>query len=357
MSARAVVNWFVDRLALKPILDYMHKKEVPQHHHTVWYYTGSSILLFLFIQIFTGILLALYYQPTLEGANASVGRIMTELPLGWLVRSVHSWSATFMIATAMIHMLAIWFTKSYRKPREVTWMTGFVLLVVSMMFGFTGYLLPWDDLSLAATKVGTNIPKAIPVVGTWVTRLLRGGDDVTGDTLTRFFIFHVCVLPLLVFAVMVVHILLVQKEGMSIPLKDEVEKKKLPWLPFWPNFILRETMIWLVLLGMVLTISVLFAPSLDLAADLMAPAPEGVKPEWYFLFLFQTLKIFPANMGPVTGEFVAVVLILVWIVVWAVVWPILVVVFSALQFVLKLAVTLVIAYVLFRAVRRRFGIS
>ncbi len=310
MSARAVGQWFVDRLALKPILDYMHNKEVPQHKHTVWYYTGSSILLFLFIQIFTGILLALYYQPTLEGANDSVARIMTELPLGWLVRSIHSWSATFMIALAMIHLMAIWYHKSYLKPREVTWMTGFLLLVGSMMFGFTGYLLPWDDLSLAATKVGTNIPKAIPVVGTWVTQLLRGGDDVTGDTLTRFFIFHVCVLPLFIFAVLAVHFILVQKEGMSVPLEHEADKKKLPWLPFWPNFMLREFMIWLVLIGVVLTISVLFAPSLDPSADLMAPAPEGVKPEWYFLFLFQTLKIFPANMGPVTGEFVAVVLIL-----------------------------------------------
>ena len=306
--------WFDDRLALTPIFKYMTKKEVPQHEHSFWYYTGSSILLFLFIQIITGIMLALYYKPTLEGATDSIGRIMTELPLGWLVRSVHSWSATFMIAIVMIHLLAIWFTKSYRKPREATWMTGMMLLVVSMVFGFTGYLLPWDDLSLSATKVGTNIPMAIPVVGKWVTQFLRGGDDVTGDTLTRFYLFHVCILPLVIFAILVVHILLVQKEGMSVPLKDEIAKKKVPALPFWPNFILREVVIWLVLLGILLTLSLIFAPSLELTADLMAPAPEGVKPEWYFLFLFQTLKIFPANMGPVTGEFVAVVLILIAVV-------------------------------------------
>ena len=306
--------WFDDRLALTPIIKYMTKKEVPQHEHSFWYYTGSSILLFLFIQIITGIMLALYYKPTLEGATDSIGRIMTELPLGWLVRSVHSWSSTFLIAIVMIHLLAIWFTKSYRKPREATWMTGMMLLVVSMVYGFTGYLLPWDDLSLSATKVGTNIPMAIPVVGKWVTQFLRGGDDVTGDTLTRFFLFHVCILPLVIFAILVVHILLVQKEGMSVPLKDEIAKKKVPALPFWPNFILREVVIWLVLLGILLTISLMFAPSLELTADLMAPAPEGVKPEWYFLFLFQTLKIFPANMGPVTGEFVAVVLILIAVV-------------------------------------------
>jgi len=313
IDVKTFVAWFKDRLALTPILKYMTKKEVPQHEHSFWYYTGSSILLFLFIQIITGIMLAFYYRPTLEGANASIARIMTELPLGWLVRSIHSWSATFMIAIVMVHMLAIMFTKSYRKPREVTWMTGMMLLVVSMVFGFTGYLLPWDDLSLSATKVGTNIPMAIPVVGKWVTQFLRGGDDVTGDTLTRFFLFHVCILPLVIFAILIVHILLVQKEGMSVPLKDEIAKKKVPALPFWPNFVLREVIIWLVLLGTVLTVSLAFAPSLGPSADLMAPAPEGVKPEWYFLFLFQTLKIFPANMGPVTGEFVAVVLIMIGI--------------------------------------------
>jgi cytochrome b6 len=107
--------------------------------------------------------------------------------------------------------------------------------------------------------------------------------------------------------------LLVQKEGMSVPLKDEIEKKKVPSLPFWPNFILREVIIWLVLLGTLLTLALVFAPSLGLSADLMAPAPEGVKPEWYFLFLFQTLKIFPGNIGPVTGEFVAVVVIMIGI--------------------------------------------
>ena len=314
IDMKNVGAWFDDRLALTPIFKYMTKKEVPQHEHSIWYYTGSSILLFLAIQIVTGIMLAFYYKPTLEGANDSVARIMTEMPLGWLVRSIHSWSATFMIAFVMIHLLAIWFTKSYRKPREATWMTGMMLLVVSMVFGFTGYLLPWDDLSLSATKVGTNIPNAIPVVGKWVTQFLRGGDDVTGDTLTRFFVFHVCILPLVIFAVMAVHLLLVQKEGMSVPLEAEIKKKKVPSLPFWPNFILREVMIWLVLLGTLMTVALVFAPSLGPSADLMSPAPAGVKPEWYFLFLFQTLKIFPGNMGPVTGEFVAVVLILLAVV-------------------------------------------
>ena len=307
---KAILAWFEDRFGLRPVMSFMAKKEVPCHKHAFLYYTGSSILLFLGIQIVTGVLLAFYYQPTLAEANASVTRIMTELPLGWLIRSVHSWSATFMIGTVFVHMLGIAFTKSYRKPREATWLTGFFLLVVSLAFGFTGYLLPWDELSLAATKVGTNIPKALPFIGAWLTQVLRAGEDVTGDTLSRFFIVHVCVLPLALLAIMGIHVFLVQRHGMSVPLEAERDKLKVPALPFWPNFAFREAGVWLVLLGVLLTIAVFAAPGLGPQADLMAPAPEGIKPEWYFLFLFQTLKLFPARILGLNGELVALLIMM-----------------------------------------------
>ena len=311
---KKLAAWFNDRLGLQAISAFMTKKEVPQHKHTMWYYTGSSILLFMGIQFVTGIMLALYYKPTLEGANASVGHIMTEVPLGWIVRSVHSLSASCMIAIVMVHLVAILLTKSYRKPRELTWMSGVILLVCSMGFGFTGYLLPWDDLSLAATKVGTNIPKAIPFIGDWAVKFLRGGEDVTGDTLTRFFIFHVCVLPLVLLLVLAFHFFVIQRHGISVPLEAEIKKEKVRSLPFFPNFVLRESLVWIVLLGCLVTAAVLFAPSLGPAANLMAPAPEGIQPEWYFLFLFQTLKIFPANILVITGEALAVFLILIAVV-------------------------------------------
>ena len=301
--------WIEERFGLSAVAKFGAKKEVPRHKHTIWYYTGSAILVFLGIQIVTGILLAFYYRPTLEGANESVARIMTELPLGWIVRSIHSWSATFMIATIFVHLLSIALTKAYRNPREATWMTGFLLLVVSLAFGFTGYLLPWDDLSLAATKVGTDIPKGIPVVGAWATKFLRAGDDVTGDTLTRFFILHVSVLPLAILLLIAVHFFLIQKHGISLPLDAEMKKTRLRSLPFWPNFVFREASVWLVLFGVLLTVAILFAPTLGPPADLMAPAPEGIKPEWYFLFLFQTLKLFPAKVWFITGETIAVFVI------------------------------------------------
>jgi cytochrome b6 len=254
-------------------------------------------------------MLVLYYKPTLEMANESVARIMTEIPLGWIIRSVHSWSASFMIVFVFVHLLSIWITKSYRRPRELTWVTGVFLFLISLFFGFTGYLLPWDDLSFSATKVGTDIPRAIPVVGAWVTKLLRGGEDVTGDTLTRFFGIHVCMLPVFLFILLAAHIYLVQKQGMSLPLEEESRQEKVKEIPFWPNFVYREMIVWLLLVGILFTIAIFFPPSLEKAADVMAPAPEGIKPEWYFLFLFQTLKIFPAHILFVSGETLAVLLI------------------------------------------------
>jgi quinol-cytochrome oxidoreductase complex cytochrome b subunit len=306
--------WFEDRLGLSLLSGFLTKKEVPRHKHTIWYYTGSAILLFFAIQVVTGIMLSFYYKPTLEAANESVARIMTEIPLGWIIRSIHSWSATFMVAVVFIHMLSIWLTKAYRKPRELTWMSGVFLLVGSLVFGFTGYLLPWDALSLSATKVGTDIPRAIPLIGMEITKFLRGGEDVTGDTLTRFFSLHVCVLPLFLLAALGVHVFVIQRHGISRPLSIEESGEPVATMPFFPNFVFREMIAWLLFLGVLLTIAILLPPSLESAADLLAPAPEGIRPEWYFLFLFQTLKIFPAHVLFLSGETLAVLLILAGVV-------------------------------------------
>ncbi len=305
-----IVKELDERLGIFDILTFLRNKEIPQTRHTILYYTGSLILLFFGIQVVTGFMLMCYYKPTLEQANESVARIMTELPLGWIIRSVHHWGASFMVIFVVLHMMGIWITKAYRKPREPTWMTGVALLVLSLSFGFTGYLLPWDTLSLAATKVGTDFPRSIPVVGTWITQLLRGGDDVTGDTLSRFFGAHVSMIPLAILAVIGLHLFLIQRHGISYPLDAEHEKKKVKTLPFWPNFIYREAAVWAALFGILITLAVILPPSLGKQADLMAPAPEGIKPEWYFLFIFQTLKLFPADMLIVSGETVSIMLIL-----------------------------------------------
>ncbi len=309
LTFRRVQEWLEERLGFGAFMDFLRHKTVPQNRHTFWTYTGSVIMLFFGLQVLTGIMLAFYYKPTLEEANKSVGRIMTDVPLGWIIRSVHFWSASLMIAAVFVHLLSIWVIKSYRKPRELTWMSGCILLILTLAFGFTGYLLPWDELSLAATKVGTDIPSSIPLVGSWATKFLRGGEDITGDTLSRFFSFHVSVLPLLLLAVLGIHVFLIQKLGMSLPVGADERVESRRALPFWPNFVFREMIVWLVFLGALATLAVFLPPSLGKSADLLAPAPEGIRPEWYFLFLFQTLRIFPSKVLFMNGDTVAVLLI------------------------------------------------
>jgi len=304
-------EWMDERVGLSGLLELGAKKVVPQHRHTLWYYLGGTIAVLFGIQAASGLLLLLYYQPTIESAHASVQRIMTEVPLGWAIRSLHRWAADLAVAAVLMHFASTLLLKAYRPPRELTWLSGYALLGLTLAFGFTGYLLPWDELSLAATKVGSGIPASIPVVGTWVTSVLRGGADVTGDTLTRFFAFHVCYLPLLLGAIMALHFLLVQRLGMSLPPSVEAGGEEVDELPFLPDFICREAIGWLVLVGIVITLALLRPAHLGVEGDLMAPAGEGIKPEWYFLSFFQVLKIFPAHILAAEGETVAVILVLV----------------------------------------------
>src|SRR5437763_16626362 len=210
MKAEAVKLWLDERLALDAAAEIARKKEIPLHRQSVWYYFGGMTLFLFAVQVVTGILLLLYYRPSAENAFESVQFIMTDVQFGWLIRSVHSWSANLLIAALFIHLFSVYFMRAYRRPREVTWLTGVLLLFLAIGFGFSGYLLPWNKLAFFATKVGTEIAGVIPVIGRPLLRLLRGGDDVTGATLTRFFGFHVAVLPAITVAIIAMHLLLVQ---------------------------------------------------------------------------------------------------------------------------------------------------
>src|SRR5688500_7833141 len=179
----AVKEWLDQRLGLNMAIAVAEHKEVPQHKHSVWYYFGGMTLFLFMVQVVTGILLLLYYRPNAESAFESVQFIVTEVEFGWLIRSVHSWSANLLILALFIHMFSVYFLSAYRAPREMTWVTGVLLLFLSIGFGFSGYLLPWNELAFFATKVGTDIAGDLPVIGHFTLRFLRGGDDVTGATL------------------------------------------------------------------------------------------------------------------------------------------------------------------------------
>src|SRR5512135_328343 len=220
-----MLGWFDERLGISEAIAFLRHKTVPIGNHAIWYYFGGVSLFLFGIQVATGLLLLFYYKPGVESSYESVQFIVTRVPFGWLIRSLHSWSANLMVFAVFVHMFSVYFLKAYRPPRELTWLTGMVLFGLTLTFGFSGYLLPWNELAFFATKVGTDIAGAVPVVGKPIMVFLRGGDDVTGATLSRFFGFHVAVLPLLMTGLLGVHLFLVQWHGMSVPPGVEAQQK------------------------------------------------------------------------------------------------------------------------------------
>lgn len=300
------VKWIDDRIGLEAVRALAKKKEVPVHRHTVWYYLGGMTLFLFVVQVTTGILLLFYYRPSAEEAFESVQFLMAEVEFGWLIRSIHSWAANLMIFTLFLHLFSVLLVKAYRSPREITWMSGVVLMALAMGFGFTGYLLPWNELAYFATRVGTEIVGVVPVVGEPLLRVLRGGDDVTGATLTRFYAIHVAVLPATTTAILGLHLFMVQKQGMSVPPKIEREGSVKRVMPFFPDFLLRDLVGWLVALAVLAALAAYFPAHLGEKADPFASAPAGIKPEWYFMFMFQTLKYLPAHILGIEGEIVGI---------------------------------------------------
>jgi cytochrome b6 len=299
-------GWLDERLGLQAVREFIAHKTVPVHSGTIWYYFGGITLFLFVIQVVTGILLLLYYRPTAGEAYESVQFIMTRVRFGWLIRSIHSWSANLMIFAAFVHMFSVVFLRAWRRPREVTWLSGIALLGLALGFGFSGYLLPWNTIAYFATKVGTDMAASLPWIGLPLARFLRGGEEVGGATLTRFFGFHVAVLPGLTTVLLLAHLALVQRHGISSP--PWIERKaggaRVPQMPFFPNFFLRELMAWYGALAVLGCLAAIFPWDLGEKADPFAPAPAGIRPEWYFLAPFYTLKLIPSHILVVEGELV-----------------------------------------------------
>ena len=172
-----LVAWVDERVDLSDVRHFIAEKGVPVHAQKIWYYLGGMTLFLLTIQVVTGILLLLYYRPSAENAFESVQFIMANVSFGWLIRSVHSWSANVLIGVLFIHLFSVFFLRAYRKPRELTWISGVLLFFIVLAFGFSGYLLPWNTVAFFATKVGTEVAGVVPLVGRFLVRFLRGGDS------------------------------------------------------------------------------------------------------------------------------------------------------------------------------------
>ncbi len=212
-------NWLDERLSWRQVWNAIFLRKVPKVN---WLFTlGSASLFVATTQIVTGILLTIYYVPTPDHAYDSVQFINTQVPAGWFIRGIHHWGASAMIILVALHMLRVIFYGAYKFPREVTWFTGVFLLVVVIGFGFTGYLLPWDQKAYWATTVGTSIAGTPPVIGDWILLVIRGGEELSAITLARFFGVHVWVLPAALLTLIAIHLYLVIRIGISAVPKQE----------------------------------------------------------------------------------------------------------------------------------------
>ena len=208
-----VGDWLDERLGWRKAWEAVFLRKIPKVN---WLYTLGSATLFVAVnQIVTGILLTVYYVPTPDHAYNSVQFITTEVSAGWLIRGLHHWGASAMVILTVLHMLRVIFTGSYKFPREVTWVTGVLLLLIVLGFGFTGYLLPWDQKAFWATTVGTRIAAVAPGLGPLILRALRGGEELSAVTLARFYGAHVWMLPAALLALIAGHLYLIIRLGIS----------------------------------------------------------------------------------------------------------------------------------------------
>jgi quinol-cytochrome oxidoreductase complex cytochrome b subunit len=287
-------SWIAERIPVSgDQLRELTNEPVPNHLKRWWFCLGGTPAYLFVVQVFTGILLAVYYQPSAETAYESVRHITDEVAFGWYLRSVHKWAATLMIASMILHQMRVYFTGAYRKPREINWMVGMFLLICVLATGFTGYSLVYEQLSYWGATVGANIMDSVPVLGGIMKKMLLAGPAYNADTVPRFFILHAAVLPATIVALLFVHITLIRLQGVTeFRFEDEKDKKdEEAHFAFFPDHFLTEIMIGLVLMILLSVLATLWPVTMGPKADPLV-TPEVIKPEWFFYTTFRWLKLF-----------------------------------------------------------------
>lgn len=284
-----ITDWLDNRTGYRALMSHALDEEIAGGAR--WAYVFGSALLAVFAcQFVTGLLLMATYVPSTEGAWASVYYIQHKVASGWMVRGIHHYGAQAMIIVLGMHLLQVAIYGAYKAPREVTWWVGLILLQLVQFLGLTGYLLPWDQKGYWATKVATNIAGTVPVIGPQIQTLIVGGGDYGQATLTRFYVLHVGVLPLLLLLTVVVHVAMFRRNGATPPAGADLRKKE----PFFPGQLFRDVAFSALIVGAIALLAASGDSHLDAPAD-----PSGdyhPRPEWYFLFLFQLLKYLPGSL-------------------------------------------------------------
>jgi quinol-cytochrome oxidoreductase complex cytochrome b subunit len=307
----AVRNWFRERLPIKEeqvfeLLD----EPVPNHLKRWWFCLGGTPAYLFVVQIVTGILLAFYYQPATATAYESVRYITDEAAYGWYFRGVHKWGATLMIAAVVLHQMRVYFTGAYRKPREINWMVGMCLLLCTLVIGFTGYSLVYEQLSYWGATVAANICDTVPVVGSFAKQMLLAGESYNNETLPRFYILHAAVLPATLILLLGIHIGILRMQGVT-EFRFEDEPPSAPaHFPFFPDHLCSELIIGLVLMILLSVLATVVPATMGPRADPLT-TPEVIKPEWFFYVTFRWLKLFSGTFAVLSSGFIVFVMF-VW---------------------------------------------
>lgn len=297
-------RWLAERIPISgDQLRELTNEPVPNHLKHWWFCLGGTPAYLFIVQIFTGILLAFYYQASPQSAYQSVRFITEETAYGWYFRSVHKWGATLMVASVILHQMRVFFTGAYRKPRELNWMIGMCLLLCTLVTGFTGYSLVYEQLSYWGVTVGANISDRVPVVGGLMKTFLLAGDSYNDRTVSRLFILHAAVLPALIIALLFVHITLIRLQGVTEFKFEGEDKPGEDHFNFFPEHFLTELTIGLVLMILLSALATILPAHLGPVADPLT-TPEVIKPEWYFYVTFRWLKLFSGTTAVLSMGFI-----------------------------------------------------
>lgn len=303
-------NWWAERLPVSGAqLRELTNEPVPLHLKRWWFALGGTPAYLFVVQIVTGLLLAVYYQASSRTAYESVQYITDEVAYGWYIRSVHKWAATLMIAAVVLHQLRVYFTGAYRRPRELNWMVGMLLLLCTLLTGFTGYSLVYEQLSYWGATVGANIADTLPLIGGFLKQLLLAGPAPNEHTVSRFFVLHAAVLPGLMVLLIGLHIALIRLQGIT-ELHFEDEPTPPRHFQFFPDHLYTELIIGLILMIVLSALATIFPAVLGPPADPFS-TPEVIKPEWFFYVAFRWLKLFSGTAAVLSMGFV-VFIMFIW---------------------------------------------
>lgn len=309
-----VGTWLAERIPLDTVqLRELTNEPVPNHLKRWWFALGGTPAYLFVVQIVTGILLAFYYQPSASTAYESVEYITHHAAFGWYLRSMHKWAATLMIAAVILHQMRVYFTSAYRRPRELNWVIGMALLCCTLLTGFTGYSLVFEQLSYWGATVAANISDAVPVIGSLAKQMLLGGETYNDRTLSRFYILHAAVLPTTIIILVAIHIAFIRMHGVTELKFGDEDPQKPQHFNFFPDHMLTELMIGLVLMIVLSALATLLPATMGPRANPLV-TPEVIKPEWFFYVSFRWLKLFSLSFAVLsTGFIVAAMFLWPWI--------------------------------------------